>query len=147
LDKRHTFPFSHSGEVKGPEMGRWLMLMTRENKVQTINLTEMNTGNHNPLPTKATMAPTGRKPRVKKTAEPKLRKNQWASLEQIAWLNERTHEYHDIQADPDRDFTTFWAQVFESWLEKWPIPALTPEQTALGLDKKTITDAVKAVSP
>jgi hypothetical protein len=115
---------------------------------ENLSTTEMNTGrfgSRNPSP-KPIMARTGQKPRGKKTATPKPRKNQWTTLEQMAWLTEHTHEYHDIQADPDRNFTAFWSQLFESWFEKWPVPNPTPEQIASGQDKKEQVDAVKAVS-
>jgi hypothetical protein len=86
------------------------------------------------------------KARRKKKTVPKLRKNQWTTLEQQAWLTEHVPTYVSIPTDPSMNYSSFWAQLYEPWFEKWPIIEPTDEQEKLEFDKAEAMEAAKKVT-
>jgi hypothetical protein len=98
------------------------------------------------LPATQALLMTVLKSRNKKKTKIQPRKNQWMTLEQLSWLSDRLPEYHSIQLDLTLDHSCFWAQTFEDWFIKWPVPELTDEQKKNGIDKAKCKELVELVT-
>jgi hypothetical protein len=72
--------------------------------------------------------------------------NAWTTPDQTEYLNSQRGAYKAAQAQRRESKDAFWAMVFKHWEETWPLPSLTAEEKAAGINEESRLDKQKEVS-